>query len=65
MQAEDYLSWQQRRALDVILTDGRTAALNVVCRGDWSLASWSDGGQTSLLATTAGEEELRRLMGEA
>ena len=31
----------------------------------WSLASWSDGGQTSLLATTAGEEELGRLMGEA
>lgn len=44
MQAEGYQSCQQRRALDVILTDGRTAALNVVCRGDWSLASWSDGG---------------------
>ena len=34
-------------------------------RKNWSLASWSDGGQTYLLATTAGEEELRRLMGEA
>ena len=34
-------------------------------RKNWSLASWSDGGQTSLLATTAGEEELRRLMGGA
>lgn len=27
--------------------------------------SWSDGGQTFLSVTTAGEEELRRLMGEA
>lgn len=34
-------------------------------RKNWSLASWSDGGQTYLLATTAGEKELRRLMGEA
>lgn len=30
----------------------------------WAMASWSDGGQTYLLATTSGEEELRRLMGE-
>lgn len=34
-------------------------------RKNWSLASWSDGGQTYLLATTAGEAELRRLMGRA